>query len=721
MAQRAFPAGEPAKLRVLILSGLNNHDWRSTTPVIKKMFTDCARFGTVDVTEDPAGLNAATLARYDVLVSNWTPYPETRRSWPPETEAAFLDFVRKGGGFVVLHASACTFQGWPEFQQLIALTWKANHTAHGTYHTFKVSVEDRAHPIAQGLTDFYTTDELYHQMVQMAEQPLHVVFKAFSAKAEAGTGRDEPVLVCTELGRGRGVNLVLGHDAAAMGAGFRTLLLRSAEWAATGQVTLPPPAIWPSTPAAMTAAGIDLNSTFERRRALPIRRRAEAVGRASATGRVCQQPGWKRPPGISRRLWRIGWWHCWLRRTRRPQPRVLSADNSATLPRRSTPRPCTASLLTSSLRRTPRCCTLERVPGPAVDKMLRDALGTLNGEVRLGVVRALGMRRDRAAVEPLIALLAGPDETLAGAAADALGRIDGSAAVEALKEALARTKGRLRTEVAAACLTCADQLLAEGQNAAAAALYRPLSGPGETAQVRMAALRGTVRANPEQGIGAVCGALTSGDPALESMALQLVPELPGTAATEQLAQCVAEDPWPGSGAAAGRLGGSRRRGRARGGPGGRGQRRPGSPSRCGQGPGHSWRRDFRQAVARPDQCRRTNRRTPGGAGESHPSAGTSDQRGADRPSRPGRRQSASGVDPHPCGPQRGELGGGARKERRKRRMGRSARKRGRRWATWRGLLTRRRCSNCCFAFATKTETMPRGPWAPCSKDRTDRT
>jgi hypothetical protein len=69
VAQRAFPATEPAKLRVLILSGLNNHDWRSTSPVIKT----CSRMRpirTVDVTENPAGLNAAILARYDVLVSN---------------------------------------------------------------------------------------------------------------------------------------------------------------------------------------------------------------------------------------------------------------------------------------------------------------------------------------------------------------------------------------------------------------------------------------------------------------------------------------------------------------------------------------------------------------------------------------------------------------------------------------------------------------------------
>ena len=176
--------------------------------------------------------------------------------------------------------------------------------------------------------------------------------------------------------------------------------------------------------------------------------------------------------------------------------------------------------------------------------MLRDALVKSDGELKLGVVRVLGMRRDRAAVEPLIAMLAGADETLAGAAADALGQIGGDAAAEALQQALGRAKGHLRTEVAAACLTCADRLLADGQNAAAAALYLQLSGAAETEPVRMAAWRGTVRSNPGQGVNAVCAALTSGDPALESMALQLVPELPGTDATERLAQCVAKTSEP---------------------------------------------------------------------------------------------------------------------------------------------------------------------------------
>ena len=241
-------AASAAPLRVLILSGLNNHAWKLTTPVIKDAFANCARFGVVDVTETPGKLDAAAFAKYDVIVSNWTPYPDTQRQWPPETEKAFLDFMNNGGGFVVLHAAACTFQVWPEFQQIIALTWKEGDTSHTAYSPLQVKVEDAKHPIVKDLKDFYTTDELYQNMVQVFPQDLHVVCKAFSAKDKNGTGKFEPVLVWTQIGKGRGVNLVLGHDAPAMqNLGFKTLLLRSAEWAATGEVTIPIPDGWPTT------------------------------------------------------------------------------------------------------------------------------------------------------------------------------------------------------------------------------------------------------------------------------------------------------------------------------------------------------------------------------------------------------------------------------------------------------------------------------------------
>ena len=261
----ALPAAAPASdeaggaeaLRVLILSGRNNHDWQKTTPLLEDLFGKCERFGVVETTEAPGTLTAADLARYDVLVSNWTPYPDTARLWPPQTEQAFLDFVRQGGGFVVIHAAACTFQEWPEFQQINGLTWKDGHTGHTRYDTFQVSIEDQDHPIARGLTDFLITDELYQNMVQVAGHDLHTVWKAYADPKIRGTGKDEPILVCTRYGQGRGVNFVLGHDVRAMqNLGFQTLLLRSAEWAATGEVTLPVPEDWGSVRAEAADGGI---------------------------------------------------------------------------------------------------------------------------------------------------------------------------------------------------------------------------------------------------------------------------------------------------------------------------------------------------------------------------------------------------------------------------------------------------------------------------------
>lgn len=238
---------QEAPLRVLIFSGLNNHDWRSTTPALLRIFEGCPRFGAVDVTETPGRCDAATFARYDVIVSNWTPYPKTAREWPEITEKAFLDFIRKGGGFVVVHAAACTFQEWPPFQEIIGLTWDDKKTSHARYGPFTVKVRNAAHPIARGLADFSITDELYQNMTALTDKPFDTVFDAFSAKEANGTGKVEPMLIATTFGKGRGVNLMLGHDAAAMrNTGFQTLLLRSAEWAATGRVTIPKPGDWPS-------------------------------------------------------------------------------------------------------------------------------------------------------------------------------------------------------------------------------------------------------------------------------------------------------------------------------------------------------------------------------------------------------------------------------------------------------------------------------------------
>ena len=58
------------KLRVLLLSGRNNHDWRTTTPLLRQLLVDTGRFD-VRVVEKPDGLTGRTLAVYDLVVSDY--------------------------------------------------------------------------------------------------------------------------------------------------------------------------------------------------------------------------------------------------------------------------------------------------------------------------------------------------------------------------------------------------------------------------------------------------------------------------------------------------------------------------------------------------------------------------------------------------------------------------------------------------------------------------
>ena len=245
---RTANSAEPAaggKIRVLILSGANNHSWKTTTPLLKQQYEECGRF-TVDVTEDVPALKGADFARYDVIVSNYTTWPNIQgHRWPAETEKAFLDYIAAGHGLVLIHAASTAWNDWPEFTDLIGLAWQKGKSGHGAYHSFAVSIADHQHPITQGMKDFqHAADELYHRQVRSAKA--QVLATAFADKAMHGTGQHEPMIVVNEYGRGRIFHNAMGHDPKPMGGiGWKTLMLRGTEWAATGRVTIPIPGDWP--------------------------------------------------------------------------------------------------------------------------------------------------------------------------------------------------------------------------------------------------------------------------------------------------------------------------------------------------------------------------------------------------------------------------------------------------------------------------------------------
>ena len=59
-------------VRVLILSGQNNHDWRTTTPILRQTLEGAGM--VVEVTERPDLIEPASLGQVDVILSNWNTY-----------------------------------------------------------------------------------------------------------------------------------------------------------------------------------------------------------------------------------------------------------------------------------------------------------------------------------------------------------------------------------------------------------------------------------------------------------------------------------------------------------------------------------------------------------------------------------------------------------------------------------------------------------------------
>lgn len=253
LAAAAVAAPQAAtKIHALIVTGQNGHDWRATTPVLRKLLEDTGRF-EVHVTEEFRGAGAETLAPYDVVILNYYDSNRPELRWGERADAALLDFVRSGKGLVVYHFSAAAFNGWPEYEKLSGGNWRPQHGHHSARHDFTVDIKDQGHPVTRGMKSSFlqSNDELYANLQWQPEGAYHVLatawddhtrYKSGEQQPVPGPGLNQPMLWTVNYGKGRVFVTALGHDADAMkSAGFVATLTRGTEWAATGDVSIPLP------------------------------------------------------------------------------------------------------------------------------------------------------------------------------------------------------------------------------------------------------------------------------------------------------------------------------------------------------------------------------------------------------------------------------------------------------------------------------------------------
>jgi HEAT repeat protein len=184
---------------------------------------------------------------------------------------------------------------------------------------------------------------------------------------------------------------------------------------------------------------------------------------------------------------------------------------------------------------------LEVIDDPAADAALRSSLAKTKGKLTVGAINSLGVRDDAAAA-PLMkeALQAGiktNDEELVDAAAWALGRIGGDAAIAALREQIANESPATRNAAAQGLILAAEELLAADQGEEAAKLYDEARAADVPKQRKLEATRGAILARGADGIPLLVEQLRSDDKKFLQLGLGTARELPG----EEVAAALVEE------------------------------------------------------------------------------------------------------------------------------------------------------------------------------------
>jgi len=258
--------GGEAPLKALLVDGQNNHKaWPATSKLMKAALEATGRFTVEVATVGKAETNnfKPDWKKYNVVVSNYN-----GAMWPAETCKAFEEYMKNGGGLVVIHAADNSFGKWDEYNKMIGLggwggrneksgpmiRWRDGKIVrdtspgrggtHGKRWEYCVDTRVPDHPIMVGLPASWkhTVDELYAKLRGPAENLTILA----TAKSKA-TGEHEPALFTIDYGKGRVFHTIMGHDVTSTKCvGFICTLQRGTEWAATGKVTIPVPENFPT-------------------------------------------------------------------------------------------------------------------------------------------------------------------------------------------------------------------------------------------------------------------------------------------------------------------------------------------------------------------------------------------------------------------------------------------------------------------------------------------
>ena len=264
-------------LNALILSGhmTREHDnehrsFRQHNVWLTQLLEDTGRF-RVRVVEDPRGLGAEIIDKYDVVIvvfEGRDGYREKAVGFGAETDEALLRFVRDDGkGIVWFHGSAAQEDDWGYPDEYNVLRGSRLTVAGGLrprpWGEAQLDTTEPRHAITDGISarwtvtgdDILTGVEIldgaqvllttYDDLESYEKAPVWpmshypVAIPEEGIAALPGMNTDQPIAWINEHGAGRSFTITIGHDIDTFRRiEFIRMFPRGVEWAATGEVTL---------------------------------------------------------------------------------------------------------------------------------------------------------------------------------------------------------------------------------------------------------------------------------------------------------------------------------------------------------------------------------------------------------------------------------------------------------------------------------------------------
>ncbi len=253
----------PAKIKLLIIEGVSNHDWKHRLALVREIL---ARDGSFEVEvsitpstpDDPAWETwRPDFSRYDVVLSGYNNLGGKAR-WPKEVQQAFEEFVRGGGGFYAYHEANNSFAEWPAYNEMIGLGWRKKDF--GPAIIVRPDESLQMIPAGQGDDTWHgnRSDVVVHQL---GEHPIHAglprAWKAADIEvycyargpatnltvlayaSDTRTKLQFPIEWTVQYGQGRVFVSTYGHvwwdqkDPTGMKcAAFQTIMVRALKWLA---------------------------------------------------------------------------------------------------------------------------------------------------------------------------------------------------------------------------------------------------------------------------------------------------------------------------------------------------------------------------------------------------------------------------------------------------------------------------------------------------------